>query len=85
MNPRITTVAQLSILLIATSAWAQEKADRRADLAAAPASVDVLPFPDFRFQGSVGRTIAESDPPEFPQPVRPPKGALHRPGGGPVP
>jgi len=35
----------------------------------------VLPLPDFRFKGSVGRTIAESDPPEFPQPVHPPKGA----------
>lgn len=38
-------------------------------------TTDVLPFPDFRFRGSVGRTIGESDPPEFPQPVRPPKGA----------
>jgi arylsulfatase A-like enzyme len=34
-----------------------------------------LPFQDFRFSGSVGRTIEESDPPEFPQPARPPKGA----------
>jgi arylsulfatase len=29
----------------------------------------------FRYQGNVGRTIADSDPPQFPQPVRPPKGA----------
>src|SRR5262245_25193933 len=36
---------------------------------------NVLPFPDFRYTGSVGRTISESDPPQFPQPVRPPKGA----------
>jgi arylsulfatase len=35
----------------------------------------VLPFPDFRYQGSVGRTIDESDAPQFPQPVRPPAGA----------
>ena len=35
----------------------------------------VLPPPDFHFEGSVGRTIEESDPPQFPQPVRPPKGA----------
>jgi len=34
-----------------------------------------LPFLDFHFRGSVGRTIAESDPPEFPRPVKPPKGA----------
>ena len=38
-------------------------------------TADVLPFPDFHFRGSVGRTFAESDPPEFPQPVKPPKGA----------
>jgi arylsulfatase A-like enzyme len=43
------------------------------EVAAKP--VQVLPFPDFHFLGSVGRTIEESDPPEFPQPVRPPKGA----------
>lgn len=41
----------------------------------APSETSVLPFRDFRYQGSVGRTIAESDPPEFPQPVKPPKGA----------
>jgi arylsulfatase len=35
----------------------------------------VLPLPDFHYRGSVGRTIAESDKPHFPQPVRPPKGA----------
>jgi arylsulfatase len=38
-------------------------------------TTNVLPFPDFKYQGTVGRTIADSDPPEFPQPVRPPKGA----------
>jgi arylsulfatase len=36
---------------------------------------NVLPLPDFRYQGNIGRTIEESDPPEFPQPVRPPAGA----------
>src|SRR5512142_391446 len=35
----------------------------------------VLPRPDFQFQGNVGRTIAESDAPQFPQMVRPPAGA----------
>jgi arylsulfatase len=35
----------------------------------------VLPRPDFHFQGSVGRTLAESDPPQFPQMARPPAGA----------
>ena len=34
-----------------------------------------LPFPDFHFTGKVGRTIKDSDPPQFPQPVRPPERA----------
>src|SRR4026208_2347830 len=35
----------------------------------------VLPRPDFRFPGNVGRTYLDSDPPQFPQPVQAPKGA----------
>jgi arylsulfatase A-like enzyme len=35
----------------------------------------VLLRPDFRFPGNVGRTILDSDSPQFPQPVQPPKGA----------
>jgi len=35
----------------------------------------ILPRPDFRFSGEVGRTYLESDPPQFPQPVAAPKGA----------
>jgi arylsulfatase A-like enzyme len=35
----------------------------------------VLPRPDFHFKGTVGRTAAESDAPEFPGIVRPPAGA----------
>jgi arylsulfatase len=51
---------------------------------AAPASVHaqstggtptVLPRPDFRFPGNVGRTYVDSDPGQFPQPVEAPKGA----------
>jgi arylsulfatase len=34
-----------------------------------------LPRPDFHFPGEVGRTFLDSDPPQFPQPVQPPKGA----------
>lgn len=46
----------------------------------APANVPagtptVLPRPDFRFQGNVGRTYLDSDPAQFPQPVQAPKGA----------
>lgn len=35
----------------------------------------VLPGPDFHYNGQVGRTILDSDPPQFPQPVQAPKGA----------
>jgi arylsulfatase len=42
---------------------------------ASPGTPTVLPRPDFRFQGRVGKTYKESDPPEFPQPVQAPKGA----------
>jgi arylsulfatase len=35
----------------------------------------MLPRPDFKFKGKIGRTYKESDPPQFPQPVRAPKGA----------
>ncbi|WP_422927392.1 arylsulfatase [Singulisphaera sp. PoT] len=35
----------------------------------------VLPRPDFRFPGSVGRTYLDSDKAQFPRPVQPPKGA----------
>ena len=35
----------------------------------------VLPRPDFRFPGNVGRTYVDSDPAQFPQPVQAPKGA----------
>ncbi|MDS9469637.1 arylsulfatase [Paracoccus sp. MBLB3053] len=35
----------------------------------------VLPRSDFQFSGTVGRTILDSDPPQFPQPVQAPQGA----------
>ncbi len=40
-----------------------------------PPAATSLPRPDFRYQGQVGRTYEDSDPPTFPQVVRPPKGA----------
>src|SRR5262245_33263540 len=40
-----------------------------------PGTPSVLPRPDFHFQGNVGRTYQDSDPPQFPQPVQAPKNA----------
>jgi hypothetical protein len=55
------------------TALAQEKR-----LESAPADTGgtplALPRPDFHFPGNVGRTILDSDKPQFPQPVQPPKG-----------
>jgi arylsulfatase len=56
-----------------TAALAQDKPMSQAAPPAATPSV--LPRPDFHFPGSVGRTYLDSDPPQFPQPVQPPKGA----------
>ena len=42
---------------------------------AAQATSNALPQPDFKFRGKVGKTYKDSDPPQFPQPVKPPKGA----------
>jgi hypothetical protein len=36
---------------------------------------DVLPRPDFHFQGEIGRTYLDSDPAQFPQAITAPKGA----------
>jgi hypothetical protein len=43
--------------------------------ASTPGTPSVLPRPDFHFPGNVGRTFADSDPAQFPQPVQAPKGA----------
>ena len=69
------TVPLFVLLAIASGTSVLAQGGSPAATPVAEATTHVLPFPDFRFQGSVGRTIDESDPPEFPQPVRPPKGA----------
>ncbi len=40
-----------------------------------PATPSVLPRPDFHFPGNVGRTVEDSAPAQFPQPVQAPEGA----------
>lgn len=61
----------LSALFIPSSTQAAEAATP----AAQPGTATVLPPLDFHFPGNVGRTILDSDPPQFPQPVQAPKGA----------
>ena len=42
---------------------------------AAAGTPNVLPRPDFHFPGEIGRTYLDSDPAQFPQPVKAPEGA----------
>src|SRR6187549_1705793 len=66
-------LAALVVLLsFIQSGTSQEKA---ASSVPPPPPAQSLPRPDFRFKGQVGRTYQDSDPPTFPQVVRPPKGA----------
>jgi arylsulfatase len=69
-----TTLFLAAALATAPALAAQQDTSARARQGP-PAATTALPFPDFHFTGSVGRTIKESDPPQFPQPVRPPRGA----------
>jgi arylsulfatase A-like enzyme len=59
----------------AQSATSQNQTPPPATTVPPPPPAESLPRPDFRFQGQVGRTYQDSDPPTFPQVVRPPKGA----------
>jgi hypothetical protein len=61
--------------VIGSACLAQQPAAKGPSQSEPPRATSVLPFPDFHFRGNVGRTIQDSDPPEFPQPVRPPQGA----------
>lgn len=65
-----------ALSLLVTAVYAQAQQESNAPVKSVPPQVSrVLPFEDFRYSGNIGRTIDESDPPQFPQPVRPPKGA----------
>ena len=81
MKTKFTRLAKLTVtlglgsvvvpVLLAQSISAAEKAIATPS----PGTPSVLPRPDFHFPGKVGRTYQDSDPPIFPQVVRPPKGA----------
>jgi arylsulfatase len=66
------TLGWLTASYSTTGVVAQQKDAGTSRAAGTP---DVLPRPDFHFSGNVGRTILDSDKPQFPQPVQPPKGA----------
>ena len=64
----------VTVIALATLAWclpsiAQQSTDKSG------CTPSVLPTPDFKFQGKVGKTYSESSPPEFPQPTKAPAGA----------
>jgi Sulfatase len=59
-------------LLTATGIFGQSSQTTSTDT---PVSPNVLPRLDYRFTGQVGRTVADSDPAKFPQPVKPPANA----------
>ena len=59
---------------IALAAQAQQTASPSVATQTAGTPI-TLPRPDFHFSGTVGRTILDSDPPQFPQPVQAPKDA----------
>jgi arylsulfatase A-like enzyme len=63
-------LAGASIAFLASTAPAQSP-----EGSPAGGTPSMLPRPDFHFPGNVGRTILESDPPQFPQPVQAPQGA----------
>src|SRR5580692_3270902 len=59
----------------AQSATLQNQTPPPATTVPPPPPAESLPRPDFRFNGQVGRTYQDSDPPTFPHILRPPKGA----------
>ena len=71
-------VAVFSILLATTGITLAQAPQTSAPVGTTvppPQPAESLPRPDFRFKGQVGRTYQDSDPPTFPQVLRPPKGA----------
>jgi arylsulfatase len=65
----------LSAITIGASALFGAAAAQEAPAWPPASTPSVLPRPDFHFPGNVGRTILDSDPPQFPQPVEAPEGA----------
>jgi arylsulfatase A-like enzyme len=62
-NHVVTALSLTTFLLLLTNTFASAE------------TPTALPRPDFHFSGNVGRTILDSDPPQFPHPVKAPAGA----------
>ncbi|MBB4802600.1 arylsulfatase [Flavobacterium nitrogenifigens] len=67
-------IIALSCFLFSITLSGQDKKKEEVPSKAAGESIH-LPPPDFNFTGHKGRTYMDSDPPQFPQPVKAPKGA----------
>src|SRR5258708_17940743 len=77
INGRIF-IAVFSTLLATTGMAAAQAPQTSAPVGTTvppPPPGESLPRPDFHFKGQIGRTYEDSDPPTFPQVLRPPKGA----------
>src|SRR5262249_57864870 len=71
-----TKKSSLAALVLISALVASPALAQGQDKGFPPANTpNVLPRPDFHFPGNVGRTYADSDPAQFPQPVQAPKGA----------
>ena len=71
----LLTISTFLVGIGRTSAQAPQTSAPAATTVPPPPPAESLPRPDFRFKGQVGRTYQDSDPPTFPQVLRPPKGA----------
>src|SRR6187431_1598184 len=74
LAPALMTLS-VALTSLAPQSSRAEQADKAATTVPPPPPAESLPRPDFRFKGQVGRTYEDSDPPTFPQVVRPPEGA----------
>lgn len=70
-----TKLAALSLALILAAPAHTQQPSANGVTTVAPSANTTLPFEPFRYKGNVGRTIVDSDAPQFPKLVRPPKGA----------
>ena len=65
----------LLVLSLVTTIAAPVSAQESQATSKSARTPQILPRPDSHFEGNVGRTYLESDTPQFPQPVKAPKGA----------